>query len=66
MYRKRRKESMIDAGEASSLLLFKWFNNNFMKDNNDKKHLRLRFSEPFIVVIDGSSIKSNVKRYFLE
>ena len=57
---------MINAGEASSLLLFKWFNNNFMKDNSDKKHLRLRFSEPFTVVIDGSSIKSNVKRYFLE
>ena len=34
-----KKESVISALETSSSLLFRWFNNNFMKANSDKSHL---------------------------
>ena len=34
-----KKESFISALETSSSLVFSWFNNNFMKANNDKSHL---------------------------
>ena len=43
--------------EASSLPLFTWFNNNFMKANSDKSHILLSCSEPSTALIDGSSTK---------
>ena len=38
---KESKESVINTLETSSLPLFTWFNNNFMKANSDKSHIRL-------------------------
>ena len=38
----KNKESVIAALETSSAVLFKWFNNNFLKANNDKSHLLMR------------------------
>ena len=43
---KENKESVINTLEASSLLLFIWFNDNFMKANSDKSHILLSCSEP--------------------
>ena len=57
---KENKESVINALEASSLPLFKWFNNNFMKANSDKSHILLSCSEPSTALIE-----SNTKEIFL-
>ena len=62
---KENKESVINALEASSLPLFTWFNNNFMKANSDKSHILLSCSEPSTALIDGSSIESNTKEILL-
>ena len=62
---KENKESVINALEASSLPLFTWFNNNFMKANSDKSHILLSCSEPSTALIDGSSIESNTKEKLL-
>ena len=62
---KENKESVINALEASSLPLFTWFNNNFMKANSDKSHILLSCSEPSTVFIDGSSIESSRKEILL-
>ena len=56
---KENKESIINTLEASSLPLFTWFNNNFMKANSDKSHILLSCSEPSTTLIDGSSIPLN-------
>ena len=58
---KENKESVINTLEASSLPLFTWFNNNFMKANSDKSHILLSYSEPSTALIDDSSIESNTK-----
>ena len=60
-----KKESVINALEASSLSLYTWFNNNFMKTNSDKSHIFLGCSEPSTTLIDGSSIESNTKEIIL-
>ena len=62
---KEKKESVIITLETSSLLLAKWFKNNFMKTNSDKSPLLLKCSEPSTAVIDGSSAESNVKEVLL-
>ena len=62
---KEDKESVINALEASSLPLYTWFNNNFMKANSDKSHILLSCSEPSTALIDGSSIESNTKEILL-
>ena len=62
---KENKESVISTLEASSLTVFTWFNNNFMKANSDKSHIFLSCSEPSAVLIDGSSIESNTKEILL-
>ena len=62
---KENKESVINALEASSLPLFTWFNNNFMKANSDKSHILLSCSEPSTALIDGSSTKSSTKEILL-
>ena len=62
---KENKESVINALEASSLPLYTWFNNNFMKANSDKSHILLSCSEPSTALIDGSSIESNTKEILL-
>ena len=54
---KENKESVTNTLEASSLPLFAWFNNNFMKANSDKSRILLSCSEPSTVLIDGSSIE---------
>ena len=64
MYCKRK--SVVNAFEKSSLLVFKWFINNFMKANSDKSHLLVSFNEPYAAVIDGASSESNIKEVFLE
>ena len=56
---------VINTLEASSLPLFAWFNNNFMKANGDKSHILLSCSEPSTALIDGSSIESNTKEILL-
>ena len=62
---KENKKSVINTFEASSLPLFPWFNNNFMKANIDKSHILLSCSEPSTALIDGSSIESNMKEVLL-
>ena len=62
---KENKESVINTLEASSLPLFTWFNNNFMKANSDKSHILLSCSEPSTALIDGSSIEFNTKEILL-
>ena len=62
---KENKESVINALEASSLPLFTWFNNNFMKVNSDKTHIFLSCSEPSTALIDGYFIESNTKEILL-
>ena len=55
----------INTLEASSLPLFTWFNNDFMKANSDKSHILLSCSEPSTALIDGSSTESNAKEILL-
>ena len=62
---KENKESVINTLEASSLPLFTWFNNNFMKANSNKGHLHLSCSEPSTALADGSSIESITKKILL-
>ena len=62
---KENKESVTNVLEESSLPLFTWFNNNFMKANSDKSHILLSCSEPSTALIDGSSIESNTKEILL-
>ena len=62
---KENKESVINTLEASSLPLFTWFNNNFMKANSNKGHLYLSCSEPSAALVDGSSIESFTKEILL-
>ena len=62
---KEKKEPVINTLEASSLPLFTWFNNNFMKANSDKSHVLLSRSEPSTALIDGPSIESNTKEILL-
>ena len=58
---KESKDSVINTLEASSLPLFTWLKNNFMKANNDKSHILLSCNEPSTALIDGSPIESNTK-----
>lgn len=53
-----KNESVINALEVSSSLLFEWFNNNFIRANSDKSN------EATSVTIDGLSIESS-KKYVL-
>ena len=62
---KENKESVLNAFETSLQKLFKWFKNNFMKANSDRSHLLLIFNESFTLVIDGSSIETNIKKVLL-
>ena len=62
---KENKESVINTLEASSLPLFTWFNNNFMKSNSDKCHILLSCSEPSTALIDGSSTESSTQNILL-
>ena len=62
---KENKQSVISTLEASSLPLFTWFNNNFIKANSDKSQSLLSCSEPSTALIDGSSIESNTKEKLL-
>ena len=61
----KEKGSVIHTLEASTLSLFTWFNNNFMKANSDKSHILLSCSEPSTALIDGSSIESKTKEILL-
>ena len=58
---KENKESVAITLEVSSLPLFTWFNNNFMKANSDESLILLSCSEPSAAPIDGSSIESHTK-----
>ena len=62
---KENKESVINTLETSSVILFKWFENNFMKANSDKSHLLLSCKQPSTVTIDDTFIESNVKEVLL-
>ena len=62
---KENKEPVISTLEASSLPLFTWFNNNFIKANSDKSQILLSCSEPSTTLIDDSSIESNTKEILL-
>ena len=62
---KENKESVINTLETSSVILFKWFENDFMKANSDKSHLLLSCKQPSTVTIDDTFIESNVKEVLL-
>ena len=55
----KKTKSVINILEASSLSLFTWLNNNFMKAKSGKVHRLLSCSEPSTTLIDGSFIESN-------
>ena len=59
LYGKWKKESLISALKASSSLLFRWFNNNFMKANSDKNNLIISCAEATTAMIDGLPINSS-------
>ena len=61
----KNKESVIAALETSSAILFKWFNNNFMKANNDKSHLLMSCKEQSSAITESSCIKSSQKELLL-
>ena len=61
----KNKESVIAALETSSAILFKWFNNNFMKANSDKSHLLISCKEPSSAIIERYCIKSIQKELLL-
>ena len=61
----KNEESVIAALEKSSAILFKWFNNNFMKANNDKSHLLMSCKEQSSAIIESSCIKSSQKELLL-
>ena len=61
----KNKESVIAALETSSAILFKWFNNIFLKANNVKSHLLISCKEPSSAIIEGSCIKSSQKELLL-
>ena len=62
---KENKMSVINTLETSSVILFKWFENNFMKANSDKSNLLLSCKQPSTVTIDDTFIESNVKEVLL-
>ena len=62
---KENEESVINASETSSLLLFKWFYTNIMKANSDKSHLHWSCFEASTVVTDGCSIKPNIREVLM-
>ena len=53
----KNEKLVITALEKSSAILSKWFNNNFMKTNNDKIHLLMSCKEPSGAIIEDSCIK---------
>ena len=59
---KENKDSVINALEISSLLLFKWFSINFIKAISGKIHVLLSSRELSTIVIDSCSIESNIKK----
>ena len=61
----KNKELVIAASEPPSAILFKWFNNNFMKANNYKSHLLMSCKEPASAATEGSCIKSSQKGLLL-
>ena len=63
---KKNKESVTAALKTSSATHFKYFNNNFMKANNNKSHLLMSCKEPSSTIIEGSCIKSSQKELLLD
>ena len=52
------QELVINNLEESSSILFKWFNNNYMKVNSDKSHFKMSGNKKAITTIDNNCIKS--------
>ena len=61
---KENKESVINTLEASSLSLFTWFNNNFIKANSDTSHILSSCSEPLQHLLMALPLNQTRKRYF--
>ena len=57
----RKTETVINATETSSQVLFDWFSDNFMKANSGKSHLLMSGTETTHANVDGSMIKSSQK-----
>ena len=55
----KKKQPVISALETSSSLLFRWFNNNFMKANSDKSDVIMSCVEATTAMIDGLPIDSS-------
>ena len=62
---KENRQPVINTFKVSSLPIFTWFHDNFIKANSDKSHILLSCSEPSAALIDGSSIESNTKEILL-
>ena len=58
-------ESVVINLEQSSTILFKWFNNNYMKVNTGKSHLLLSGNSRAAATIDNSYIESEDKQVLL-
>ena len=54
----RKTETVINATETSSQVLFDWFSDNFMKANSGKSHLLMSGTETTHANVDGSMIIS--------
>ena len=58
-------ESVVNNLEQSSTILFKWFNNNYMKVNTSKSHLLLSGNSRATATIDNSYIESEDEQVLL-
>ena len=50
---------VIESLENCAIILFRWFENNFMKANSDKSHLLLSKMGPFSANINGNLIETS-------
>ena len=50
---------MVNKKNSQSLLHFGWFNNNFMKADNDKSHLIINYTETTTAMVDCLLIDSS-------
>ena len=58
-------KSVVQELEVSSLILFTWLRNNYMKANTDKSHLLLSGNSNLTANIDGNVIESEGKQVLL-
>ena len=61
----RNYQLVIKDLEKSSVILFKWLGNNFMKVNTHKSYLLLSGNTKLVLNIDNNTIQSEMKQELL-